>query len=303
MLDKLTYAGRRENLEGVEHTLIEGAIEDPVDGARGDGGRRRGGQLRRRVARGPLDRGPGPVRDDARDRHRHAAGGRPRARRSAATCRCPPTRSTARSTPARSPRPRRWTPPRPTRATKAGGDLLVSAHAHTHGIEAVICRGSQQLRPAPVPREADPADGAQRHPRRLAAHLRRRPPGAQLALRRGLRPRDRAGAGEGPPRPGLQRRRPRRVREHRGRAPHPRADRQGRVADRVRDRPQGPRPPLQPLVLRNSSDELGWEAQTHFAEGLEQTVQWYRDNEWWWGPIRSGEYRAYYEQQYGKALG
>ena len=30
VLDKLTYAGRRENLEGVEHTLVEGAIEDPV---------------------------------------------------------------------------------------------------------------------------------------------------------------------------------------------------------------------------------------------------------------------------------
>ena len=28
-----------------------------------------------------------------------------------------------------------------------------------------------------------------------------------------------------------------------------------------------------------------------FAEGLERTVQWYRDNEEWWAPIRSGEYR------------
>ncbi len=50
-------------------------------------------------------------------------------------------------------------------------------------------------------------------------------------------------------------------------------------------------------------EELGWEASTHFAEGLAQTVDWYRDNEWWWEPIRSGEYRAYYEQQYGRALG
>ena len=50
-------------------------------------------------------------------------------------------------------------------------------------------------------------------------------------------------------------------------------------------------------------DELGWEAQVHFAEGLERTVAWYRDNEEWWGPIRSGEYREYYEKQYGKALG
>ena len=36
-----------------------------------------------------------------------------------------------------------------------------------------------------------------------------------------------------------------------------------------------------------------------FAEGLEQTVAWYRDNRGWWEPIRSGDYRAYYERQYG----
>ena len=48
---------------------------------------------------------------------------------------------------------------------------------------------------------------------------------------------------------------------------------------------------------------LGWEAQVRFDEGLERTVAWYRDNAWWWEPIRSGEYRAYYERQYGRALG
>ena len=48
---------------------------------------------------------------------------------------------------------------------------------------------------------------------------------------------------------------------------------------------------------------LGWEAQVHFAEGLEQTVAWYRDNAGWWEPIRSGDYREYYERQYGRALG
>ena len=47
----------------------------------------------------------------------------------------------------------------------------------------------QQLRPAPVPGEADPADGPQRPPWRLAARLRRRAAGPQLALRRGLLPR------------------------------------------------------------------------------------------------------------------
>ena len=36
-----------------------------------------------------------------------------------------------------------------------------------------------------------------------------------------------------------------------------------------------------------------------FDEGIERAVDWYRDNEGWWAPIRSGEYRAYYERQYG----
>ena len=55
-----------------------------------------------------------------------------------------------------------------------------------------------------------------------------------------------------------------------------------------------------------SSDKvraLGWEPQVHFAEGLERTVAWYQENAWWWEPIRSGDYRAYYERQYGRALG
>jgi len=47
---------------------------------------------------------------------------------------------------------------------------------------------------------------------------------------------------------------------------------------------------------------LGWSARTHFEEGLARTVEWYRDNAWWWEPIRSGAYRDYYERQYGRAL-
>ena len=49
-------------------------------------------------------------------------------------------------------------------------------------------------------------------------------------------------------------------------------------------------------------NELGWHAQVRFADGLERTVEWYRDNAWWWEPIRSGVYREYYERQYGRAL-
>jgi dTDP-glucose 4,6-dehydratase len=54
-----------------------------------------------------------------------------------------------------------------------------------------------------------------------------------------------------------------------------------------------------------SSDKvraLGWEPLTRFEAGLPQTVDWYRDNEWWWAPVRSGEYREYYERHYGRSL-
>jgi dTDP-glucose 4,6-dehydratase len=37
---------------------------------------------------------------------------------------------------------------------------------------------------------------------------------------------------------------------------------------------------------------MDWEA------GVAQTVAWYRDNEWWWRKIKSGEFKEYYARQY-----
>ncbi|WP_411033088.1 dTDP-glucose 4,6-dehydratase [Shinella sp. BYT-45] len=34
--------------------------------------------------------------------------------------------------------------------------------------------------------------------------------------------------------------------------------------------------------------ELGWKAEENFDTGIEKTVRWYLDNEWWWAPLRSG---------------
>lgn len=53
------------------------------------------------------------------------------------------------------------------------------------------------------------------------------------------------------------------------------------------------------LDSRKIRDELGWQAQRGFEEMLAETVRWYQANEKWWRPIKSGEYRRYYEQQYG----
>jgi dTDP-glucose 4,6-dehydratase len=49
---------------------------------------------------------------------------------------------------------------------------------------------------------------------------------------------------------------------------------------------------------------LGWKPQHSFGEGgLPGTVDWYRENRAWWEPIKSGEYRRYYEEQYAERLG
>jgi dTDP-glucose 4,6-dehydratase len=45
---------------------------------------------------------------------------------------------------------------------------------------------------------------------------------------------------------------------------------------------------------------LGWAPQVPFDEGLHQTIEWYRGNEWWWRPIKEQDpaFRAYYAAQY-----
>jgi dTDP-glucose 4,6-dehydratase len=44
----------------------------------------------------------------------------------------------------------------------------------------------------------------------------------------------------------------------------------------------------------------GWKPQIAFEDGIRQTVEWFRANESWWRAIKSGEFRAYYERMYGQ---
>ncbi len=46
---------------------------------------------------------------------------------------------------------------------------------------------------------------------------------------------------------------------------------------------------------------LGWTPAIAFDEGLAATVAWYRSNEWWWRPIKEQDaaFRAFYQTQYG----
>lgn len=48
--------------------------------------------------------------------------------------------------------------------------------------------------------------------------------------------------------------------------------------------------------------ELGWSPSLTFEQGLEKTVAWYLANQAWVAGVRSGDYLAYYERQYGARL-
>lgn len=47
------------------------------------------------------------------------------------------------------------------------------------------------------------------------------------------------------------------------------------------------------------SKQLGWKPKYHFETGIVETIRWYRNNQAWLEAIRSGEYRAYHDKQYG----
>lgn len=46
--------------------------------------------------------------------------------------------------------------------------------------------------------------------------------------------------------------------------------------------------------------DLGWKPRYIFEKGLDETIQWYIDNENWWKSIKSGLYKDYYRLQYGE---
>ena len=56
----------------------------------------------------------------------------------------------------------------------------------------------------------------------------------------------------------------------------------------------------QQALVREIREELGWEPAHGWEEGLAETVAWYRDNPWWWRPIKEQDpqFKAYYQAQY-----
>jgi dTDP-glucose 4,6-dehydratase len=191
-------------------------------------------------------------------------------------------------------------PSSPYSASKAGADLLVQSYHHTYGTPALICRGSNNYGPYQYPEKLIPlmvlnamhgdplpvyGDGMQVRNWLYVEDFGR---GIGHALAHGA-------AGEvynvGGPDEAPNIEVVKRIIELTG------AD--DSLIEYVTDRPGHDR---RYSLGSEKIRALGWEAQVHFAEGLERTVAWYRDNAAWWEPIRSGDYRAYYERQYGRKL-
>ncbi len=66
----------------------------------------------------------------------------------------------------------------------------------------------------------------------------------------------------------------------------------------VKDRPGHDR--RYAINFSKIKNELGWEPSVSFEEGMQKTVEWYKNNEAWWKNIKNGSYQEYYAKQYGK---
>ena len=191
-------------------------------------------------------------------------------------------------------------PSSPYSASKAGGDLLVGAFRRTYDADAVVVRASNNYGPRQYPEKLIPlcilnalagdplpvyGDGLQVRNWLWVGDFAR---AIEVVLERGE-------AGEvynvGGPDELANLEVVRRIVELTG------ADESliTHVTDRLgHDRRYS--------LSSEKTSALGWEAEVGFDDGIARTVAWYRENPGWWEPIRSGEYRAYYEKQYGSAL-
>jgi dTDP-glucose 4,6-dehydratase len=192
-------------------------------------------------------------------------------------------------------------PSSPYSATKAGADLLVQSYFHTYELPAVICRGSNNYGPYQYPEKLIPlmilnalhgdplpvyGDGMQVRnwihstdfARAIGQVLEHGAPGEVYNV---------GGPDEQPNIAVVER-----ILELTGA--------EGSLIEHISDRPGHDR---RYSLSSEKVRALGWTPRVRFADGLEQTVAWYRENRWWWEPIRSGDYREYYERQYGRSLG
>lgn len=66
----------------------------------------------------------------------------------------------------------------------------------------------------------------------------------------------------------------------------------------VKDRPGHDR--RYAVDWRKIKKELGWKPKYNLEIGLKKTIDWYVENQDWWKRVKSGEYQKYYKKQYGR---
>jgi dTDP-glucose 4,6-dehydratase len=301
VLDKLTYAGNRANLDGADHAFHQGDIADPDAVARAAKGV---DAIVNFAAETHVDRSiMGPAEfiltdvlgtqvllDHARHHGKrllHVStdevyGDIPL---DAEPCtEDAPIRTSS-----------------PYSASKAGGELQVFAYVRTFGVDALVTRGANTYGARQYPEKFLPlfitnaldgqplpvyGDGKQR---REWLHVQDHCAGIEIVLRRGE-------AGEAYNISGQERENMEVVRQIltlTGASPD--------LVRHVEDRPGHDR---RYSVDASKLRGLGWSPQQSFdGGGLAETVEWYRENRDWWEPIKSGDYKRYYEQQYAARLG
>jgi dTDP-glucose 4,6-dehydratase len=301
VLDKLTYAGRRENLHDVidEIRFVVGAIEDPEAVADAIAGC---DAIVNFAAETHVDRSIAEpdafLRTNALGTYTLLEAARERGLRYVQVSTDEVYGSIEEgSFTETSP----LAPSSPYSATKAGADLLVASYHETFGLEAVICRGSNNFGPYQHPEKLIPlmvlnalhgdplpvyGDGLNVRNWLYVEDFGR---GIGHVLASGA-PGEAYNVGGPDERPNIEV--VRRVLELTGASED--------LIEHVADRPGHDR---RYSLSSDKLAQLGWRAAVGFDEGIERTVAWYRENAWWWEPIRAGEYRAYYERQYGRRLG
>jgi dTDP-glucose 4,6-dehydratase len=304
VLDKLTYAGREENLRAVADApgfrFVRGAIEDP-EAVAGAIEERRPDAIVNFAAETHVDRSitepDAFVRTHALGTYVLLEAAREHGLRYLQVSTDEVYGSIEQGTfteesPLR--------PSSPYSATKTGADLLVQSYFHTYNLPAVICRGSNNYGPYQYPEKLIPLMILNAlHGDALPVY------GDGMQVRNWIHASDFARAIGHVLEHGV----PGEVYNAGGPDECANVDVVKRIIELtgagesqieyVTDRPGHDR---RYSLSSEKVRALGWEPRVRFDEGLEQTVAWYRENNWWWEPIRSGDYREYYERQYGRAL-
>ncbi len=192
-------------------------------------------------------------------------------------------------------------PRNPYSAAKAAGELLGRSYFHTFSLPVIITRGSNTYGPRQYPEKVLPLfvtnafDGEPlplykggEHNVRDWLHVDDHCSGIDMALREG-KPGEVYNVAGGNERENIVL--TRKILEL-----------TGRDESLIRFVPDRPGHDRRYSIDASKLKGLGWRPQMDWDRGIDETVQWYRDNEDWWRKIKSGEFRAYYERQYGRGL-